>query len=81
MPSVSDFQKILHQATFQTSVPSVHKLTEDHGREVAFVGRSNSGKSSTLNRLTQSKIARTREKTDNAALGSNNCKPAAPAAG
>jgi len=59
MPLVNEFQKTLHQAAFLTSVPSVHKLTEDHGREVAFVGRSNSGKSSTLNRLTQSKIART----------------------
>ena len=59
MPSVSNIQKILHRAEFFISVPTVHKLTEDFGKEVAFVGRSNSGKSSTLNQLTQSKIART----------------------
>lgn len=50
---------LLHKAEFTLSVPSVHKLLEDHGKEVAFVGRSNSGKSSTLNCLTQSSVART----------------------
>ncbi len=37
------------------SVADLHQLPEDIGAEVAFVGRSNAGKSSVLNRLTQNK--------------------------
>ena len=40
------------QARFLTSVASLRDLPADHGREVAFAGRSNAGKSSALNALT-----------------------------
>ncbi len=50
----------LHQARFITSAPDITKLGEDTGIEVAFAGRSNAGKSSALNTLTQQKsLART----------------------
>lgn len=51
---------IYYQAKF---IKSAHKITdvpEDQGREVAFAGRSNAGKSSAINTLTQQKsLART----------------------
>ena len=40
------------QACFLTSVASIRGLPADSGREVAFAGRSNSGKSSAINALT-----------------------------
>ena len=40
------------QARFLTSVSSQRGLPPDHGREVAFAGRSNAGKSSAINALT-----------------------------
>lgn len=40
------------QAEFRMGVPYGARLPADHGREVAFAGRSNSGKSSALNTLT-----------------------------
>lgn len=43
------------QAKFLISVASVQYLPEDKGVEVAFVGRSNAGKSSALNALTRQK--------------------------
>lgn len=47
-------------AQFTTSVATFSQLPPDDGREVAFVGRSNSGKSSALNTLTEQKgLART----------------------
>ncbi|HJN37680.1 MAG TPA: ribosome biogenesis GTP-binding protein YihA/YsxC [Gammaproteobacteria bacterium] len=55
----NNIKSLLHKASFSLSVPSVQKLLEDNGKEVAFVGRSNAGKSSTLNCLTQSSVART----------------------
>lgn len=42
-------------AKFLLSVANLHQLPPDHGAEVAIVGRSNSGKSSVLNQLTQNK--------------------------
>lgn len=49
-----------HKANFLTSVARQAQLPEDVGTEVAFIGRSNSGKSSALNALTQQKhLART----------------------
>ena len=39
------------QARFVTSVAAVRGLPSDHGREVAFAGRSNAGKSSAINAL------------------------------
>lgn len=45
--------KIHYQNThFITSAPDIRHLPEDEGIEVAFAGRSNAGKSSSLNRLT-----------------------------
>lgn len=50
----------LHVATFETSAPDIRKLPADSGIEVAFAGRSNAGKSSALNTLTNQKsLART----------------------
>ena len=40
------------QARFLTSVASLRALPVDRGREVAFAGRSNAGKSSAINALT-----------------------------
>ena len=40
------------QARFLTSVASLRDLPADRGREVAFAGRSNAGKSSAINALT-----------------------------
>lgn len=48
------------KAKFAISAPTIRELTEDTGIEVAFAGRSNAGKSSALNTLTeQSSLART----------------------
>ncbi|GAA5112314.1 ribosome biogenesis GTP-binding protein YihA/YsxC [Orbus sasakiae] len=45
---------------FVTSAPDIHHLPEDSGVEIAFAGRSNAGKSSALNTLTNQKsLART----------------------
>ncbi|SDM93532.1 ribosome biogenesis GTP-binding protein YihA/YsxC [Vreelandella arcis] len=47
-------------AQFMTSAPTLAKCPEDTGAEVAFAGRSNAGKSSAINALTQQKaLART----------------------
>lgn len=48
------------QAVFLTSAPSLNECPPDSGYEVAFAGRSNAGKSSAINRLTENKkLART----------------------
>jgi len=49
--------KIIHyqKTHFITSAPDIRHLPEDEGIEVAFAGRSNAGKSSALNRLTNQK--------------------------
>lgn len=46
-------------ANFVTSAPDIHAMPIDIGIEVAFAGRSNAGKSSALNALTNQKLART----------------------
>lgn len=47
-------------ATFDQSAPSIHQCPPETGVEVAFAGRSNAGKSSAINTLTDnSKLART----------------------
>ena len=47
-------------AKFVTSAPSLDQCPADAGREVAFAGRSNAGKSSAINTLTRNKsLART----------------------
>ncbi|MBV8802583.1 MAG: YihA family ribosome biogenesis GTP-binding protein [Gammaproteobacteria bacterium] len=43
------------KATFMLSVANLNQLPPDQGIEVAIVGRSNAGKSSVLNQLTQNK--------------------------
>jgi len=48
------------KAQFLISAPSIKQCPEDTGREVAFAGRSNAGKSSAINTLTDNaKLART----------------------
>lgn len=50
----------LSKATFTISAPDIRRLPADSGIEVAFAGRSNAGKSSALNTLTnQRSLART----------------------
>ncbi len=44
-----------HTTRFMTSVRELSQLPPDQGREVAFAGRSNAGKSSALNIITQQK--------------------------
>lgn len=49
-----------NQATFMLSAPSMAELPADVGVEVAFIGRSNAGKSSAMNTITGIKgLART----------------------
>ncbi len=54
-------EKIQYQNThFITSAPDIRHLPDDQGIEIAFAGRSNAGKSSALNRLTnQRSLAKT----------------------
>jgi len=57
---MSRTDKPLHAAEFICSAPSLKVCPEDSGAEVAFAGRSNAGKSSAINCLTdQKKLART----------------------
>lgn len=50
---------VYHQATFINSSPHLKDCPADQGREVAFAGRSNAGKSSAINTLTnQNSLAR-----------------------
>lgn len=55
------YEKIhYNRAEFLMSAPDIKRCPEDTGLEIAFAGRSNAGKSSALNRLTeQPKLART----------------------
>lgn len=49
-----------NQAKYLISAPTIKQCPDDTGREVAFAGRSNAGKSSAINTLTNnSKLART----------------------
>lgn len=49
-----------HQAAFTQSAPSIRECPPESGAEVAFAGRSNAGKSSAINTLTNNgKLART----------------------
>jgi len=50
---------VYHQAKFMLSASKVSEAPEDQGKEIAFAGRSNAGKSSALNTLTrQNALAR-----------------------
>ena len=49
-----------NQATYLTSATTLAQLPADFGREIAFIGRSNAGKSSAINVITNIKgLART----------------------
>ena len=50
---------LCQQATFLISAAKVDQCPADLGREIAFAGRSNAGKSSALNTLTHANLART----------------------
>ncbi len=51
---------VYRQAAFLTSAAKLHQCPPDEGWEVAFAGRSNAGKSSAINSLTNNKkLART----------------------
>jgi GTP-binding protein len=51
---------VYHQAIFMKSSPNLKDTPVDVGKEVAFAGRSNAGKSSAINTLTrQNSLART----------------------
>jgi GTP-binding protein len=55
-----ELDRLFRHATFIKSAARVSQCPLDSGREVAFAGRSNAGKSSALNRITsQGKLART----------------------
>jgi GTP-binding protein len=51
--------KLLTQAKFVLSAAKLSQLPPDQGAEIAFVGRSNAGKSTALNCITRQRIART----------------------
>ncbi len=53
--TISNYQKIIQQAKFQLSAPTFKLCPFDTGKEVAFAGRSNAGKSSAINALTNQK--------------------------
>lgn len=56
---MSDTPINFHSARFLTSASRLDQCPDDQGAEVAFAGRSNAGKSSAINTLTQnSKLAR-----------------------
>ncbi|MGE5524305.1 MAG: ribosome biogenesis GTP-binding protein YihA/YsxC [Rhodospirillaceae bacterium] len=48
---------ILKEATFIASAHELSELPRDRGREIAFAGRSNAGKSTAINALTRRKLA------------------------
>ena len=50
---------VFTKAYFSTSAPSIRECPPEVGYEVAFAGRSNAGKSSAINALTNQKLART----------------------
>ena len=57
-------EKLNYQLThFITSAPDIRHMPDDQGIEVAFAGRSNAGKSSALNRLTNQKSLAKTSKT------------------
>ena len=57
---MSEIKLNYHKTHFLTSSPHLKSLPEDSGVEIAFAGRSNAGKSTALNALTNQKnLART----------------------
>ena len=58
--NLKTFTALLRQARFELSAPDLKHCPPEQGIEIAFAGRSNSGKSSALNTLAdQGKLART----------------------
>jgi len=58
--SINELTIHYNQARFNKSASKLHQCPDDVGAEVAFAGRSNAGKSSAINTLTnQTKLART----------------------
>lgn len=57
---MSEFKLNYHKTHFLTSAANITQLPQDQGIEIAFAGRSNAGKSTALNALTNQKnLART----------------------
>lgn len=57
---IKPFTTILRTARFELSAPDLERCPPEQGIEIAFAGRSNAGKSSALNTLTDQKnLART----------------------
>ncbi len=52
MAAMQAAEALLRRADFLTSAPTLAECPPDEGREIAFAGRSNCGKSSAINRLT-----------------------------
>ena len=52
-PEIARAKAWLHTARFLTSAPQLQHLPESNVPEIAFVGRSNAGKSTCINTLTQ----------------------------
>lgn len=59
MPASTPLVTLCQQSTFIKSADKLEQCPPDWGREVAFAGRSNAGKSSALNTLTHARLART----------------------
>jgi len=57
--SLTQITKLCQQAKFLISANQFNQCPADLGKEVAFAGRSNAGKSSALNCLTSANLART----------------------
>lgn len=53
--NTTDYLKLIRQTTFALSAPTLALCPPDTGFEVAFAGRSNAGKSSTINTITHQK--------------------------
>ena len=52
---MSEIKLNYHKTHFLTSAPNIRSIPEDMGVEIAFAGRSNAGKSTALNALTNQK--------------------------
>jgi GTP-binding protein len=60
MDEIKQLRQLFNAATFVKEAHTLDQLTDDEGSEIAFVGRSNAGKSSVINCLCQrKKLART----------------------
>lgn len=56
---ITNYRKRIQQTEFQLSAPTFRLCPDDSGKEIAFAGRSNAGKSSAINAITnQRQLAR-----------------------